>query len=160
MGLLAEIYQDDGIRVEPETIKIIKRVCDECTRAYSESLCAGVYLTDDIGIREKNLLYRQIDSATDVLSFPMLDSENGELNYSEVDKDREKGCIILGDLIISMDRVLSQSKEYGHSEDREMAFLVCHGMLHLIGYDHISPEDEKRMLEIQEEILTSLGYVR
>jgi probable rRNA maturation factor len=155
-----EIYQDDGILIEPEAEEIIKRVCDECTRAYSESLCAGVYLTDDSGIREKNLMYRRVDSATDVLSFPMLDSKNGELNYTEVDVDREKGCIMLGDLVISMERVKSQAEDYGHSEERELAFLVCHGMLHLIGYDHMNPADESKMLELQEDILVSLGYIR
>ncbi len=160
MGLLTKIYPDDGIMVDDGIIEIIKRVCEECTRAYSESLCAGVYLTDDNGIREKNLAFRQIDSATDVLSFPMLDAKNGKLKYSEVDKDRVNDCIMLGDIVISMDRVNSQAEDYGHSVSREMAFLVCHGMLHLIGYDHMKPNDEKRMLETQEATLVSLGYVR
>lgn len=160
MSLSMEIYRDDGILIEPETEEIIKRVCDECTRAYSESLFAGVYLTDDAGIREKNLIYRRVDSATDVLSFPLLDSKNGKLKYTEVDRDMEKDCVMLGDLVISMDRVKSQAEDYGHSEERELAFLVCHGMLHLIGYDHMKAADEKRMMELQEDILVSLGYIR
>jgi probable rRNA maturation factor len=160
MSLSMEIYQDDGILIEPEFREIIKRVCDECTRAYSESLCAGVYLTDDSGIREKNLLYRKIDSATDVLSFPMLDSSNGKLNYTELDEDKENGCIMLGDLVISMEKVESQAEDYGHSVERELAFLACHGMLHLIGYDHMNPADETGMLQMQENILESLGYIR
>ena len=160
MGLSTEIYQDDGIRTDSGPMEIIKRVCDECTRAYSESLHAGVYLTDDSGIREKNLMYRRIDSATDVLSFPLLDSKYGRLNYTEADKDMENGSIMLGDIVISMDRVASQADDYGHSPERELAFLVCHGMLHLLGYDHMKPSDEDQMLEMQEEILVSLGYIR
>lgn len=160
MGLSTEIYQDDGIRVDSGTISIIEGVCEECTRAYSEKLCAGVYLTDDSGIRQKNLMYRKIDSATDVLSFPLLEAKDGKLTYSDMDKDMERGCIMLGDIIVSMDRVVSQADDYGHSTERELAFLVCHGMLHLLGYDHMDPEDEETMLEKQEEILVSLGYIR
>lgn len=160
MGLLTEIYQDNGILVEPGAIEIIKRVSDECTRAYKESLCAGVYLTDDAGIREKNLLFRKIDTATDVLSFPMLEAKNGKLDYAEADIDRENNCIMLGDLVISMDKVSSQADDYGHSTEREMAFLVCHGMLHLLGFDHETQSDEVKMQAIQQKILESLGYLR
>jgi len=160
MSLRAEIYPDDGIGIEAEKTAIIKEIMQECTRAYKDPLCAGVYLTDDEGIREKNLMFRKIDSATDVLSFPLLEANNGKLSYSDADWDMENDCVILGDIIISMDRISSQARDYGHSEERELAFLVCHGMLHLLGYDHEGTKDEKKMLYLQKEILDRLGYTR
>lgn len=160
MSLTTEIYQDNHLGISSEIKDIITRVCVECTRAYSESLCAGVYLTDDSGIRGKNLKFRKIDSATDVLSFPLLDSKNGKLSYTDSDFDKERECIMLGDIVISLDRLYEQADDYGHSEERETAFLVCHGMLHLLGYDHMNTYDEKKMLKLQKTILVNLGYIR
>lgn len=105
-------------------------------------------------IKELNLEHRQKDSVTDVLSFPMSDGE-------EFDIDPETNRIMLGDIVISAERALEQAKEYGHSFEREMCFLATHSMFHLLGYDHeVSEEEEKIMFEKQEKVLQKLGINR
>lgn len=127
--------------------------------------CINVLITDNAGIREFNRQYRDIDRETDVLSFPNLDfasagffeiAEECEADYF----DPESGELLLGDIIISVDRVSEQAESYGHSEKREFAFLVAHSMLHLCGYDHMEPEEAAVMEAKQEEVLVSLGITR
>ena len=103
-------------------------------------------------IREINKKYRNIDKETDVLSFPLIDFEN--------EKVPNKGTIILGDIIISIEKTISQAKEYGHSVTREIACLTAHSMYHLLGYDHMNENEEKIMFEKQENILKSLNITR
>lgn len=122
-------------------------------------------LTDNAGIQEINREYRQIDAPTDVLSFPMLSYDlAGDFSKLEEDYDDnfnpDTGEIILGDIIISVDRVKEQAKEYGHSEKREYAFLIVHSMLHLFGYDHMTPEEAAEMEAKQAEILNAMNIVR
>ena len=122
-------------------------------------------LTDNDGIHEINKMYRQIDRPTDVLSFPMADYPvPGDFSdIEERDPDAfhpETGELMLGDIIISMDKVKEQAKAYGHSNTRELAFLVAHSMLHLMGYDHMVEEERIVMERKQEEILKSCGYIR
>lgn len=125
----------------------------------------NVLITDNEGICEFNKEYRGIDRETDVLSFPNLDfvkegvfeiEESREADYF----DPDTGELILGDIIISVDRVKEQAESYGHSTLREFAFLVAHSMLHLCGYDHMEPDEAKVMEDKQEEILTKLGITR
>lgn len=114
----------------------------------------SVTFTDNEGIRELNREYRERDSATDVLSFPMYDFRAGD-----IPADCE--CAELGDVVISVQRAKEQAHEYGHSLKREIAFLTVHSVLHLLGYDHeISDEEEKLMFTKQEEIMNSLGIKR
>lgn len=107
-------------------------------------------LTTDEEIRRINKEHRQIDRATDVLSFPMLDYETpGDLSGIEEQGDAfnpESGELMLGDIVISKERVIAQAEEYGHSVRREYAFLIAHSMLHLLGYDHME-EEERRLME-------------
>ena len=125
----------------------------------------NVLLTDNEGIREFNKEYRDIDRETDVLSFPNLDFEQpGDF---EIDEDMEadyfdpdSGELILGDIIISVDKVEEQAESYGHSKKREFAFLVAHSMLHLCGYDHMEAEEAVVMEAKQEAVLTKLGITR
>jgi probable rRNA maturation factor len=122
-------------------------------------------LTDNEGIHEINRMYRDIDAPTDVLSFPMLSYETpGDFGHLEENYDDnfnpDTGEIILGDIIISVDRVRAQAKEYGHSKKREYAFLIVHSMLHLLGYDHMVPEDAAVMEEKQRQILDAMNIVR
>jgi len=114
---------------------------------------AYVTLTNDNGIREMNREHRNIDEATDVLSFPLFTAE-------ELRNKKPGGAFILGDIVISADKVISQANEYGHSNERELAFLTVHGMLHLLGFDHLTEEDEKIMEAKQEEILSILNLKR
>jgi len=125
----------------------------------------NVLLTDNEGIREFNRQYRQIDRETDVLSFPSLAFNTpGDFRIEKGQEadcfDPDSGELILGDIILSVDRIASQAEEYGHSLRRELAFLVAHSMLHLCGYDHMEPEEAAVMEQKQEQILTSLGITR
>lgn len=122
-------------------------------------------LTDNEGIHIINKEYRDIDRATDVLSFPMLSYETpGDFSFlmdeNDDDFNPDTGEAILGDIIISVDKVREQAKEYGHSELREFAFLITHSMLHLFGYDHMEPEEAKVMEDKQRQILDELSITR
>lgn len=122
-------------------------------------------LTDNAGIREVNKNFRQIDRPTDVLSFPMLSYEQaGDFSRLEEDYDDnfnpDTGEIMLGDILISVDKVLEQAESYGHSEMREFSFLIVHSMLHLFGYDHMTPEEAAVMEEKQNIILNELNILR
>ena len=111
-------------------------------------------LTDNEGIHEINRMYRQIDAPTDVLSFPMLSYEQAG-DFSALEEE-----IMLGDIVISVDRVREQAAAYGHSERREFAFLIVHSMLHLFGYDHMTPEDAAVMEPKQRQILEEMNISR
>ncbi|MBO7209318.1 MAG: rRNA maturation RNase YbeY [Clostridia bacterium] len=111
-------------------------------------ISVSVLICDDEEIHELNRQYRDIDRPTDVLSFPMYDDE-GNLDPDE-----------LGDIVISLERAKLQSEEYGHSIERELAFLTAHSMLHLFGYDHLEEDEQKEMFYKQEEILRKLGLTR
>ena len=119
-----------------------------------------VNVTDDAGIHEVNLSMRGVDRPTDVLSFPVFDLVPGELP-DEMDADPATGLIPLGDMCLSLERVKEQAKEYGHSEKRELAYLVVHSVLHLLGYDHLDEGEEKARMRAREEvIMENLGITR
>ena len=122
-------------------------------------------LTDNEGIHIINKEYREIDRPTDVLSFPMLSYDApGDFSFlmeeNEDDFNPDTGEAMLGDIIISVDKVKEQAREYGHSELREFAFLITHSMLHLFGYDHMEPEEAEVMEGRQREILEELQITR
>lgn len=125
----------------------------------------NVVLTDNHEIQEVNREYREIDAATDVLSFPMIEFECSS-DFSLVEDDEEDyfnpetGELMLGDIMISVDKVEEQAEKYGHSQARELAFLVAHSMLHLCGYDHMEEEERLVMEKKQNEILERRGYTR
>lgn len=127
----------------------------------------NLLITDNEGIREFNKQYRNIDKETDVLSFPNLDfdypADFSAANNSECEADYynpESGELVLGDIILSAERVVSQAEEYGHSIKREFAFLIAHSMLHLCGYDHMEENEAKDMEDRQEAVLKQLGITR
>ena len=126
--------------------------------AYEDFQCStevSVTFTDNEGIREINREHRDIDSATDVLSFPMM-SEDGDCDINMGNE-----AVILGDIVISLERAREQAGELGHSYTREVAFLTVHSVLHLLGYDHVTSEaDERVMCEKQSAILDSMGIGR
>ena len=125
----------------------------------------NVILTDNQAIQEINREHRQIDSPTDVLSFPMVDYE-APSDFDHVEDavedyfNPETGELMLGDIVISVDKVEEQAEKYGHSQTRELAFLVAHSMLHLCGYDHMEEEERLLMEARQNEILERRGYTR
>ena len=119
-----------------------------------------VLLTDDTGIHEINRQMRQVDRPTDVLSFPEFELTPGRLPSAE-DADPGTGLIPLGDMVLSMERVAAQAKEYGHSGRRELAYLVTHSVLHLLGYDHLDEGPMKRQMRAREDaIMALLGLER
>jgi len=123
-----------------------------------------VILTDNASIHEINLQERKIDAPTDVLSFPMAYYETPAdfdgLEEQDDVFDPDSGEYMLGDIMISLEKVKEQAEMYGHSEKRELAFLVAHSMLHLMGYDHMNDEERAVMEKKQEEILQTLGITR
>lgn len=143
----------------------IKQVVDECFKKEKldqTNLYMSVTLTNPEEIEKLNRQYRNIDRPTDVLSFPMF--EKNELdnfikeNFKNNDVNEEGD--ILGDIVISIPRVYEQAEEYGHSFERELAYMVVHGFYHLMGYDHIEEEDKKVMRVKEEEVLNELGIKR
>ena len=119
-----------------------------------------VCVTGDARIHEVNLEQRGVDRPTDVLSFPMFSLEPGQLPGPE-DADPATGLIPLGDMMLSMERVQAQAREYGHSNRRELAYLVVHSVLHLLGYDHLDEGPEKARMRAREEaIMAELGLER
>ncbi|MCD7708393.1 MAG: rRNA maturation RNase YbeY [Clostridiales bacterium] len=146
---------------------LAESVVDFCLKHENFPCSAQVSLTlcDDAGIRGYNSDYRQVDEATDVLSFPMFTyDEPGDFSFltdgGEGNFDPDTGEAVLGDIVISVDHVHAQAREYGHSEKREFAFLITHSMLHLLGYDHMDKDDAKVMEDKQREILEELGIPR
>lgn len=124
----------------------------------------NVVVTNAEEIHQINKEYREIDRPTDVLSFPMIEYDTPG-NFSVIDEDildffnPETGEVLLGDIVLSCDAIVSQAKEYGHSQLREMSFLVVHSMLHLFGYDHMD-ESDKTMENLQREILMWMDIKR
>ena len=123
----------------------------ECEK-FERDVVVSVTFTDNEGIREKNREFRDIDRATDVLSFPMYDMANGDMPEEGMDCE-------LGDIVLSLERAAEQAEEFGHSYERECAFLTVHSMLHLLGYDHVNSEDEE-MRAHQRVIMTHIGLER
>lgn len=145
---------------------ICKRVIEGCLDYENFPYEAEVEVTfvDLETIQEINCEQRKIDRATDVLSFPMIAYEEaGDFSKLEEDMDNfdpESGEALLGDIVLCIPKVKMQAEEYGHSYEREFAFLICHSMLHLLGHDHMVPEEEKVMFAKQEEIMQQLGIMR
>lgn len=157
-----EAGQDLGIDCSELACAVAEKVLDMEGCPYEVSV--NLVITDDEEIRQVNEKFRDIAAPTDVLSFPMI-SFSSPLDFSPVESDDsffdlDTGELLLGDIMISADRVISQAKEYGHSVKREFSFLVAHSMLHLLGYDHMTEEDAVRMEEKQEKALNELGITR
>lgn len=125
----------------------------------------NVVLTDDENIRELNKAYRGVDMPTDVLSFPLV-AYDAPADFSLAEKscgeyfNPETGELVLGDIVISVEKVISQASQYGHSTRRELAFLTTHGMLHLMGHDHVEDLQRLEMERLQDEILHNLRISR
>ena len=121
-----------------------------------------VLFTDDEGIHQINRAQRQVDSPTDVLSFPMFSLQPGVPPMAEeVEADPETGLVPLGDMVISLERAEAQGEEYGHGTQREVAYLAVHSVLHLLGYDHLDEGPMKAQMRAREEaILGALGITR
>ena len=156
------ITSDISETVNKSTAALIRKVIKTGLAAEGMTLhCeVDVLLTNDEGIHAVNLDMRGVDRPTDVLSFPEFDLTPGEYPDAE-DADPGTGLIPLGDMVISMEHVAAQAEEYGHSRKRELAYLVIHSVLHLLGYDHLDEGPQKRkMREREEAILAQLDIQR
>ena len=140
--------------------EIIKKVIEECFRVENmldSKLYVSITLTTPQKIRELNKEYRNIDKETDVLSFPMFEKSEIE---SKIQNNDFENVDILGDMVISIARVEEQAKEYGHSFERELSYMVVHSFYHLMGYDHIKEEDKEVMRPKEEAVLEKLNIKR
>ena len=152
------IYKD--IEEVDEYEETVKKVLDECfeeEKIEESKLYITVTFTSPENIQKINKEYRNIDKATDVLSFPMFEKKELENKIQEKDFLHED---ILGDIVISIEKVKEQAKEYGHSFERELSYMLVHGFYHLMGYDHIEEEDKKEMRKKEEKVLEKLKIVR
>ena len=165
------LYTDNRqnkIEVNEELINIINEVCEKALKAEEVNIPYQISLlfVDNEEIRDINRETRGIDKATDVLSFPMLDYPKDkvfkevykETKFNEIYLDGEE--LVLGDMVLSLERAKEQSIEYNHSFKREVSYLIVHSILHLLGYDHMEDEEKKRMRKREEEILGDLNITR
>jgi metalloprotein, YbeY family len=145
-----DIDENDSYK---EIIKKVLKKCFEIEKLENKNLYVNVVLTNAKNIKSINKEHRGIDKETDVLSFPMFE-KNEVANLDNTNED------ILGDMVISIERVEEQAKEYGHSFERELSYMVVHSFYHLLGYDHMTEEDKKEMREKEENVLGILGIRR
>ena len=144
------------IEEDDEYSKIIEKVVEKCfeeENLLKTHLYLSVILTTPNQIQEMNNTYRKINKATDVLSFPMFEKDEIPNIISEIEEP-------LGDIVISIEKVKEQAEEYGHSFERELAYMVVHGFYHLMGYDHIELVDRTEMRAKEEIILNKLNITR
>lgn len=127
---------------------------------FTKEIVINIILTDNKKIQDMNFEYRNIAKATDVLSFPMLEMQQGKFLNVPTEVDYDDGHLLLGDVVISLEKVDSQAIDYGHSFEREFSFLLTHGIFHLLGYDHLTDEEEAIMISKQEEVLKILNLGR
>lgn len=158
MGKLKVVFNDNqkNVKLPAGTRMLLRRACAAVllNEGFDDSAEINVTFVSDEEIHILNKKFRDIDSATDVLSFPL--GENGKY-----DEDPETGAKMLGDVVISVEHAVAQAKEYGHTLNREMAFLTVHSVLHLLGYDHVNGGLEAlRMREHEEAVLSKLGVSR
>lgn len=161
MEILVENMQSK-MEIAEDTINLLRLSAETSLKLEGfQTPCEVSFLiVDDEGIRDINREHRGIDRATDVLSFPIVDMSEGKVISNSGDFDLDENLLLLGDIVISIETAHRQAEEYAHSFDREMAFLATHGMFHLLGYDHEKEDEEKRMMDKQEKVLSMIGLTR
>ena len=152
-------FEDVGHRYK-KLIKKIYAKALELTGNNVDGLEITISFVNEDKIKEYNKQYRKVDKVTDVLSFPMLNINYKQKVSEFVDEVLPNGTIYLGDIVICKKVAKKQANEYGHSTKREIGFLALHGLLHVLGYDHIEKEEEKVMMAKSDEILNELGLKR
>ena len=154
------VNEQDKIEITADIEAIIKNVIAKTLELedFTEDCYVAVTVMDNENIRLINSEQRAIDSPTDVLSFPVLELEDGELIAGVGDYFEDK--LILGDIVLSAERAMEQSEQFGHSFEREVGYLVCHSVLHLLGYDHENEDEREVMRQKEEETLEKLSLKR
>jgi len=154
--MIAIDFMDETESLNQQELDFVQKILEHAAKeeGLGDSEVSVTFVTNEM-IRDINREYRGKDQPTDVISFAMEELGEGETAIIGSPEPR-----MLGDIIISLDRTKEQAADYGHSFERELGFLAIHGFLHLLGYDHMTEEDEKKMFSRQEEILVSLGITR
>lgn len=154
--MIAIDFMDETESLNQQELDFVQKILEHAAKeeGMGQSEVSVTFVTNEM-IRDINREYRGKDQPTDVISFAMEELGEGETAIIGSTEPR-----MLGDIIISLDRTKEQAADYGHSFERELGFLAVHGFLHLLGYDHMTEEDEKKMFSRQEEILISLGITR
>ena len=150
--------EQDKVKLSDELFANIKKLielCEDEEGIYFDNEISLTF-TDNESIRTINKAYRNIDGETDVLSFPMYETDELEMEK----KSKDSRIKPLGDIVISLEKAMEQSEDFGHCFEREVCYLVCHSMFHLMGYDHIDEEDKKIMREKEEKIMNTMGIQR
>lgn len=158
-----EVEAEFGFDIKEIMDAVMEEVLEEEGCPYEAQV--NLLITDDQGIWEFNRRLREVDAPTDVLSFPMIAFEReGDFSVAETDEagyfDPDSGELLLGDIIISAQRVRQQADQYGHSTKRELAFLIAHSMFHLCGYDHMTEKEAQVMEQKQDKVLREIGITR
>lgn len=150
--------EQDKVEISEDLLKSINDIIKACEEEEGIRFENEISLTftDNENIRQINKEYRDIDSETDVLSFPMYEKDELE----EEKKSLDSFVKMLGDIVISLEKAKEQAIDFGHSFEREVCYLVCHSMFHLMGYDHIDEEDKKIMREKEEKIMNKFNITR
>ena len=145
--------RQDKLEVNEDLMEKIKDIISECLdyEGYDDDYEVSLSFVDNKEIHQLNRDFRGVNRPTDVLSFPLLVEDEFDVDFGEES---------LGDIVISLERAFEQSREYNHSFEKEVCFLVCHSMFHLLGYDHDTEENTKEMREKEEHILNKLGITR
>lgn len=156
------LNEQDKLPAGDDILAVIKKSVAAASEVgeFGDKIEVSVMLTDNEDIRELNKMHRRIDRATDVLSFPLLEFSEDKHAVMDSADFGEDGCVMLGDIVISLERAAAQAEEYGHSLLREVGFLTVHSMLHLYGYDHMEEDEEREMFGLQEKILNEMGLER
>lgn len=151
--------EQEYVNIDSDHFELLKKTAGACLSAEGISIgCEiNILLTDDKTISKFNNKYRNIDSPTDVISFPMAGMKDGKIINEEGDYNIDEGLLLLGDIVISAETALKQAERYGHPFERELAFLAAHGVYHLLGYDHTENDEESAMISKQEAALEKLG---
>lgn len=155
-----EFLDIDENKEYEDIINNVVNMCFKTENLENANMYLNVILTNPDNIRKANNTYRKIDMETDVLSFPMFEKSEIEDIVKETKKSKREVEDVLGDIIISIERVKQQAEEYGHSFERELSYMVVHGFYHIMGYDHMEETDKKIMREKEENVLNKLKITR
>ena len=157
-----QIYREKRNLGYPEAAKLVRRAAKAALKAQGvdEDCIINIMLTDDEGIHAINLEQRGVDAPTDVLSFPMNELTEGEFDAEVCEYDFESGKVLLGDMVIDLERCAKQGEEFGHGFAHEVSYLTVHSVLHLLGYDHLDEGMRKRAMRAREKaIMEILGNI-
>ncbi len=149
------VYREKRSLGFPESAALVRRAAKAALKAQgvADDCIINVMLTDDAGIHAINLAQRGVDAPTDVLSFPMNELTEGEFDPGVCERDYDADKLLLGDMVLSLERCARQAEEYGHSYARELSYLTVHSVLHLLGYDHLDEGERKRRMRAREEVI-------